>query len=109
MSIHVDFDGLKRLGKEFLDALPGANVEEAEAGWKCFSLAWLNCRFARAGEEIQALALLKIVSRAYLLRGAYDHRTIREREPCTTSACLTTPQASARSATGRECTDGAPW
>lgn len=63
MSIYVDFDGLKKLGKQFLDALPTANAEEAEAGWKCFVLAWLNCEYSRPGEEIQGEALLRIMSR----------------------------------------------
>jgi len=32
-TLQVDFNGLKRLGKDFLDALPTANIEELDAGF----------------------------------------------------------------------------
>ncbi len=59
----LDLNGLKRLGKEFLDALPNATLEEADAGFKCFSLAYLNADFANDLELNQAAILLQILSK----------------------------------------------
>ena len=63
----TDFDGLKRLGKEFLDALPTATIEEADAGLKCFQLAYLNGDFTE-NEQLQAAMLLKIISKKFIIR-----------------------------------------
>lgn len=63
----TDFDGLKHLGKEFLDALPTATIEEADAGFKCFSLAYLNGNFDER-EALQAAMLLQIISKKFILR-----------------------------------------
>ena len=63
----TDFDGLKRLGKEFLAALPTANIDEADAGLKCFQLAYLNGKFTEA-EQYQAAILLQIISMKFLRR-----------------------------------------
>lgn len=66
-TLQTDFNGLKRLAKEFLDALPTANIEEADAGFKCFSLAWLHGDFSTL-EKLQADILLQIISKKYMLR-----------------------------------------
>lgn len=66
-TLQVDFDGLKRLGKDFLDALPTANIEEADAGFKCFSLAYLNGNFDKRDQH-QAAILMQIISRKYVMR-----------------------------------------
>jgi len=65
----TDFDGIKRLAKEFLDALPTANIEEADNGLKCFQLAYLNGEFTEA-EQYQAAILLQIISKKFLHREA---------------------------------------
>ena len=66
-NFEVDLDGLKRLGKEFLDALPTATIEEADNGFKCFSLAYLNGNFTDL-EQHQAAILLQIISRKFVQR-----------------------------------------
>jgi hypothetical protein len=65
-SVKVDFDGLKKLGKEFLDLLKTSTLEQADNGYKCFALAYLGCTFATPGEEVQAKYLMQIISREYL-------------------------------------------
>ena len=72
-SIETNFDGLKRMSKEFFDAMPTANLEELENGMKCFGLAYLGCEFpddvrGRCERDAAAPALLRIVTRAYLDR-----------------------------------------
>lgn len=62
-TIETDLAGLKRISKEFLDALPGSTVEEADAGWKCFSLAFLGCHFRSKAEEVQGEMLFNILGR----------------------------------------------
>lgn len=70
-NLEVDNDGfpratyldLKRLAKEFHDALPTATPEEADAGFKCFSIAWMNRADMPGYEEVGAVMILKIVSR----------------------------------------------
>jgi len=63
----TDFDGIKRLAKEFLDALPTANIDEADAGLRCFQLAYLSGKFTEA-EQYQAAILLQIISMKFLRR-----------------------------------------
>lgn len=65
----TDFDGLKRLGKEFLDALPTSNIDEADNGLKCFQLAYLNGNFSDV-EQHQAELLLHIVSKQFIIHEA---------------------------------------
>jgi len=65
----TDFDGLKRLAKEFLDALPTATIEEAVAGLNCFQLAYLNGEFTES-EQDQSEILLQIISKKFLHREA---------------------------------------
>lgn len=72
-SIKSDWDGLKRMAKEFFDALPTRNVEELENGFKVFGLAYIGCQFedSKLGKINQfggAPALLRIVSRHYFNR-----------------------------------------
>jgi hypothetical protein len=67
-SIQVDFLGLKKLGKEFIDALPTADIDAVDAGFKCFSLAYLGCEYANSGEQLQARYLIQIIGRAMVKR-----------------------------------------
>lgn len=72
MSIHVTYDELKKMSKEFFDAANATDsLESLEAGHKCFGIAWLNCTFSddRFGEiqrEVEHPILFKIVSQVYL-------------------------------------------
>jgi hypothetical protein len=66
-TIKTDWAGLQRMGKEFLDALPTATEEEADAGFKCFALAYLGME-GDEREVFLALQLLKIISRKMLER-----------------------------------------
>ena len=65
----TDFDGIKRLAKEFLDALPTANIEEADNGLKCFQLAYLSGKFSEA-DQYQAAILLQIITMKFIAREA---------------------------------------
>jgi hypothetical protein len=65
-TIVTNLDGLKRMSMEFYDALETATDDEAEAGFKCFALAYLGLKEERPGDEVQALALLSIMSRIYM-------------------------------------------
>lgn len=67
MSLTVDFPEFKRLSKEFFDALPSANPEEADAGFKCLTLAYMGM----TGSEIevhQAQYVVKIAARQMMER-----------------------------------------
>lgn len=64
-TIETNYAGLKRLAKQFIDALPGAAEDEAEAGWHCFALAYLGARFNGSVEESQAAALYSAMARLY--------------------------------------------
>ncbi len=61
-------DELKQLGKEFLEILPTATTEEAENGFKCFTIAYLNSLLHNPREEIQAEALHHLLSRKLMER-----------------------------------------
>lgn len=63
----TDFAGLKRMAKEFLDALPTATPEEADAGLKCFNLAYLNLE-ANDLDRHQAAILFHLIGRRFLER-----------------------------------------
>lgn len=72
-TIQTDWEGLKRMSKEFFDALPLLDEAGLENGFKAFSLAYLGCRFpddalGRSRELAAAPALMKIVSRQYFNR-----------------------------------------
>lgn len=64
-----DLPGLKRMAKDFLDALPTATLEEADAGLKCFHLGYLNLE-ANDLERYQATILFQLISRKYTEREA---------------------------------------
>lgn len=67
----TSFPALKRLAKDFLDALPTATPDERDAGWKCFSLAYLQFD----GSEIdrhQAAILLTLICRQHIAAGGGD-------------------------------------
>jgi len=38
----LNYEQLKKLAREFHEALPSATPDEADNGFKCFSLAWMN-------------------------------------------------------------------
>lgn len=72
-TIQTDWEGLKRMSKEFFDALPSLDEAGLENGFKAFSLAYLGCRFpddalGRSRELAAAPALMRIVSRQYFSR-----------------------------------------
>lgn len=72
-TIQTDWEGLKRMSKEFFDALPSLDEIGLENGFKAFSLAYLGCEFpdnalGRANELAGAPALMNIVSRHYFAR-----------------------------------------
>lgn len=67
-TIPCDIEQLKRMGKELIDALPTATLEELEAGWKCFGLAYVGCECTSARDEIQAVALTKMLSKMVGMR-----------------------------------------
>jgi hypothetical protein len=73
MSIKTDFDGLKRMAREFTYSMPTLDYEELENGMKAFGLAYIGCDYpddiiGRANLEAGAPALLRIVQRAYMQR-----------------------------------------
>lgn len=59
-------DQLKQLGKEFLDALPTATIEEADAGWQCFALAYIGAITLTEQEEYQSQILFRILAKKML-------------------------------------------
>lgn len=70
-TIECDFEQFKRMAKEFHEALPTANNEQAEAGMKALGLAYLGCKHAAGlrGEnerDIQAPIVLKIATQEYI-------------------------------------------
>ena len=64
----------QRLGKDFLDVLPTAGLEEAEAGWKCLGLAYLACAYDESdprqvnARDVQAPVLLKLLGAKFIER-----------------------------------------
>ncbi len=68
-SIKADFNGLKKIAKEFIDALPNASFEEADAGWKCFVLAYIGLLASdglRSDDINQIRALYWVISERYI-------------------------------------------
>lgn len=90
-SIATDFEGLKRMAREFHDALPTLNRDELENAFKAFGLALLGCDFpdnamGEANRLAGAPALFRIVSREY------THRQIElDSESCAVIAKATAP------------------
>lgn len=62
-TIATNFAGLKRLAREYLNALPTATAEKAEAGWHCFVLAYLGVHLNGRIEEAEAAALYSAMAR----------------------------------------------
>lgn len=62
---NLSYDDFKRLGKEFLDALPTSTEEEAEAGFKCFTIAYLHGDFNET-EQYQASIVVQIIGKKLL-------------------------------------------
>jgi hypothetical protein len=74
-TIETNFDGLKRMSKEFIDALPTLNSEGLENGFKAFGLAYLGCEFTnddlgKINRDSAAPALFRVISDLYLKRMA---------------------------------------
>lgn len=72
-TIQTDFEGLKRMAKEFNDAMPTLDREGLENGMKAFGLACLGCEYpdtliGRANRDAGAPALFRIVNSAYIAR-----------------------------------------
>ena len=63
LTIPCDIEQLKLLGRDLILALPTATLEEVDAGWKCFGLAYLGCEYKSPRDEIQAVALTKMLSK----------------------------------------------
>ena len=63
--IPMDWLALKKLGKEFLDALPTSDMDSADAGFKCFTIEFLSATLTEP-EELQANILIKILSHKLL-------------------------------------------
>lgn len=57
---------LRKVSGEFIKAIPGANLEELEAGLKCVQLHYLGMRPQHDHEIAGAAALLRIVTREYM-------------------------------------------
>lgn len=63
----TDWPGLKRMAKDFLDALPTATLEQADNGLKCFNLGYLNLE-ANDLDRYQASLLFQLIGRKFLER-----------------------------------------
>lgn len=63
----LDFEGLKKLAKSFLNRLPGASSNSIENGWKMFSLAYLNTQMTAREVASDGPALFQVIRREYLL------------------------------------------
>lgn len=63
LTIPCTIEQLKLMGRDLVLALPTATIEEAEAGWKCFGLAYFGCEYTSPRDEIQAVALTKMLSK----------------------------------------------
>ncbi len=69
-TIVINFEDLKKMAREYLDALPQLGVDEADNGFKAFTLAYQGCEFpsdlpGRADKEWGAPGLVRIVNREY--------------------------------------------
>lgn len=67
-TIKTDFNGFKKLAGEFFRQLPGANEEEAEAGLKCLSLAYLGMETSDDNEQYQASLVIEMATRKMVER-----------------------------------------
>lgn len=68
----IDYDNLKKLGKEFLDALPTATPNEVENGFKLFSIAYLNSKIENENDAYRASILMEMVGKKKL-EHEFDH------------------------------------
>ncbi len=72
-SIPTDYEGLRRMGSEFLKAIPTLNADELDSGFACMGLAYLGCDFgaspmAEVHRTSSAPALMRLVARAVTQR-----------------------------------------
>lgn len=68
-ALACSFDSLKKMSKEFFDALPSLTIEELDNAFKCLSLGYLNLD-ASENEQHQAQYLLQIAGRHFIAREA---------------------------------------
>lgn len=57
---------LRKIASDFLKAIPNSNLEELDAGHKCFNLHYLGFTGQNDLETHQAVILFNIVGKAYL-------------------------------------------
>ena len=72
-TITTDFNSLKKMAKEFFDAVHSLNRDELENAFKAFGLAYIGCEYpddfmGNIDREANAPALFRIVQREYLAR-----------------------------------------
>jgi hypothetical protein len=70
-TIRCDYEGLKRMAKEFFDTAPSATPPQLDNGYKCFLLACLGCQFGNdfignVQKNAELPALKRIVERDYM-------------------------------------------
>ncbi len=75
MSIECDFEGFKRLARDFMQAAPTARLDELDNGWKCLGLAYLGCKhddtpLGRFYEANTAPRVLQMASKVFMQREA---------------------------------------
>jgi hypothetical protein len=62
LTIQCKWDEFKRMGKEFLDLLPSANLDEVENGYKALGLAYIGMGGSKS-ELFQSEILFKILTK----------------------------------------------
>ena len=67
-TIETDYEGLKGMAKEFLEAMPALDMPGLDNGLKCFSLAYIGCTFKHESENIMAQGLWAFINRKYFDR-----------------------------------------
>lgn len=65
-SFECTYEQLKGHAAEFLKAIPTANLEELNAGMKCFNLFYLDAKYEQPHERPMAVSLLEYVQRQFL-------------------------------------------
>lgn len=68
MTIECDFEGFKRMAKEFHEAAPTLALEELDNAWKCLGLGYLGMN--EPMWQHSAATLLKMEARTFAEREA---------------------------------------